>query len=496
MPPNDPESTNPFVRFKHRVDDQISQTVRSIWSVPSSSDNKIRDEGVARTLRDAWPTTNTSSDDSSSTALTKDENINSHGNSDNGSPTSREFAALESAISHTLRDETVQSTSSTHPPPPPPRRQCPRPLHLPRRLRGPTSRELRPTARRPRRPRRAPPTQQRGPDGPLARAAAAPGFTVRPQRQHHAVSLARRARRLAGRRGAPRPLGRLLQPARGLPARRAAHRVRRDERPVPARALGGPGQDYIRNFIGDAAACEEERMWRRAQRFLGVGGWGGGSSSSPTLGELMALGGPAGFPFGKLLGDDDTQNTPLAGLLAWGARVLESAERDARRPREADTSEDLYRNVESDYARNSHPRSGGSIPESSRDWPEPIRDWTLVAPPISRDVTPLQRGGETGKNDNSNNKSENAEWTEEFPEPDGGKTVKSVARKVGPWMTHETVKTTRYDADGNVVQRMTQSQHLASKEFKWSSGSGSEDEEKQNKGEDKSSSGKGWFWTK
>ncbi|KAK8022000.1 hypothetical protein PG993_012767 [Apiospora rasikravindrae] len=510
--PSDPDSTNPFVRFKHRVDDQISQCVKSIWSSPSSSSNQAAQVGVgSHALHDAWPTTSNSSDGNTSNALTNaDKSINT------GDPNSQEMATLESAISHSLRDETVKSWVQY---------SAYSPLHLHHTLPAPLPKDVLSsggyhrvgqfTFRDAFEDLLAVSSGQ-----PLADRAELASRTEEPKQMLPATREDLRTGPNSEFFTQP-PLDKLLSSGRLLPWDDwAASLDRRGRlwdayfppesfRPAARRIAtiatsdlfrhehtAGQAEGYIRKYIGDAAACEEERAWKRVQMFLG----------SPTLqglfSELHGLGGPLSssspFPsFGEFLDDDDSFSDLLARSLVSGAKeVLGSAfgrarewEEDAkRRGRDADTDEDLYRNVESDYARNSRRPRNGSL-----GLPPPM-DGAAAA--TTRDVTTTQTGVESGNNANTKSKPENAEWTEEFPEPDGGKTVKSVTRKVGPWMTHETVKTTRYNAEGVVVQSMTQSQHAASKEFKWSSGSGSEDDESADGDEGKKKSSSGWFWTK
>ncbi|KAK7936612.1 uncharacterized protein PG986_015050 [Apiospora aurea] len=511
--PSEPDSTNPFVRFKHRVDDQISQTVRNIWSSPSSSSNKPQDEaGGSHAWRDTWPTTS-NSDDNINGALTNavDKSAN------NASPNSQEMATLESAISQSLRDETVKSwvQYSSY-----------SPLHLQYTLPAPLPKDVLSSggyhregqftfrdafedllavssdqpladpaelALRTETPKRLVPgtSEDLRTDGDMQLFAQSP-FNVWADRMlpwdEWASGLDRRGRLWDA----------YFPPASFRPAARRIATVATSDlfrRELTATQAEG----FIRKYIGDAAACEEERAWRRVRMLLG----------SPTLqglfGQLRGLGGPSSltspFPFfGQLLDEDDSFPDLLAQSLVSGTReALDSAfgkNREwevVKRPgRDADTDEDLYRNVESDYARNNNsrkPRSGllGLPP------PPPMDDTPAVG---TRDVTTTQKGEAAG-GDNNTKPNENAHWTEEFPEPDGGKTVRSVTRKVGPLMTHETVRTTRYNAQGVAVQTTTQSQHAASKAFNWSWGSGAEDHEGADNDEGgKKKSSSGWFWTK
>ncbi|KAK8061191.1 hypothetical protein PG997_015412 [Apiospora hydei] len=496
--PSEPDSTNPFVRFKHRVDDQISQTVRNIWSSPSSS-NKSQDEaGGSYALRDTWPTTSNSDDDNSN-VLTNvvDKTTN------NGSPNSEEMATLESAISQSLRDETVKSwvQYSSY-----------SPLHLHYTLPAPLPKDVLSSggyhregqftfrdafedllavssgqpltdraelASRTEKPKQLiySTSESLHSDGSIWFFAQPPFDAVADRMlpwDEWAAGLDRRGRLWDA----------YFPPASFRPAARRIATVATSDlfrRELTATQAEG----FIRKYIGDAAACEEERTWMRVQMLLG----------SPTLqglvGQLRSLGAPSSsstspFPFfGQLLDHDDSFLDLLAQSLVSGTReALDSAfgkNREwgvVKRPgRDADSDEDLYRNVESDHARNNSRKSRNGL--------------LGLPPPI--DDTPAVAGG-----DNNTKSNENAHWTDEFPEPDGGKTVRSVTRKVGPLMTHETVRTTRYNAQGVAVQTTTQSQHAASREFNWSWGSGAEDNEgaENDEGGRKKKSSSGWFWTK
>lgn len=503
--PSDPESTNPFVRFKHLVDDQISQTVRSIWSLPAScssssppSTKAIQDhEGNTFPIRSSSGPPfvildKLSSEDSNAlTELYKE--TYGHAPTNEDPPFDRERDVLEAAVDRSLRDQTIHSWV---------RYSAYSPLRLQDTLPQPIPKDV--------------PASSPSNNNPQAQSR----FTFKDAFEDLlAVSSGQPLKPVAELESRPTTLRRH---GSLLPEPRRSARSWRDwtaslERrwlwdtyfepesfwPVARRIVtiatsdlsrreltADQAERYIHKFVRDAAACDEERRWRRADLFMPGGlGFGGRAATWPGLGALLGLQGGAG-----VLDDDDDdeiEQHPLTRLLAAGAREVFASDGKAERRRrpDAETDEDLYRNVESDYARSRRPRR--------LDMSQPREDKEAPSSAVARHST---QGGESGSiTKYGSDNSKNDEWTEEFPEPDGGKTVKSVARKVGPWMSHETVTTTRYDADGNVIQRMSQRQHSASKEFRWSSSSGSgEDGEKTDGSEEKnkSSSGKGWFWTK
>lgn len=501
--PSGPESTNPFVRFKHRVDDQISQTVRSIWSLPSSSSSSsnkaIQDDQGHRSLPDGATPISTNSgrpfvvlgkvpDEDISSEMTKlakeiDENP---GMADE--PFSRERDALESAVSRSLRDETIHSWVKY---------SAYSPWRLQDTLPQPVPKDV-PAASFP--SINEPGEQSRftfrdafedllavSSGQPLKpRAELESRLTTPPRRPGSLfteLSSARSWRDWTAnieRRwlwDAYFPPEQFCPTARRIVTIATSDLFRRE-------LTAGQAEGYIHQLVADAAACEEERRWQRAQLF-----WPGkltpGAAVSSALGTLLGLHGARG-----MLHDSDIEDHPLMQSLAAGAReVFKPVDREDARRRlqpDAETDEDLYRTIESDYAQSRRPRR--------LDMPQP-RESDEAGPAL---VGRSPQEGETSGVSKSGSDNNNEEWIQEFPEPDGGKTVKSVARKTGPWMSHETVTTTRYDADGNVVQRMSQRQHSASKEFRWSSsGSGEDDENAEDEANTKSSSsGKGWFWTK
>ncbi|KAK7917957.1 hypothetical protein PG985_009831 [Apiospora marii] len=489
--PSDPDSPNFFVRFKHRVDDQISQAARSLGSLPSSpsssSNNQIQDGRADRALRDDIP-----SPDSSNDALTKaDSSIN--GNSGTGYPK----WSLESSLSRRLRWEAVRSwVQYSAYSPSQLQDTLPQPVPKDVLASSPTSFESNPSdfpesgprftfrdafedllavsSGQPLKPRAELESRLNGgTPSTLPPPQLGPIKPSSPRFWHEwAVGLT-----AAGQWDAYFGPPEAWRPeARRIAAITTSDLFRRE---LTADEAAG----HTRRLLHDAAACEEERRWKRLQMFW-PGERGAGSAAPSTLGTLF--GGYRGAGFGE---PASFEQHPLARLLALSLPEMPGDREDARRRRpDAETDEDLYDNVESDYAQ-------GSRRPRRLDMPQPPRETEETGSALARRSPPSPQGGETGgdvvsKFDSSNNKNE--EWTQEFPEPDGGKTVKSVARKSGPWMSHEIVTTTRYDADGNVVQRMSQRQHSASKEFRWSS-SGEDDENEEKK---KSSSGKGWFWTK
>ncbi|KAK8057904.1 hypothetical protein PG996_011841 [Apiospora saccharicola] len=491
--PNEPEPTNPFVRFKHLVDDQISQTVRSIWSLPassssSSSNRANQDNNGSRPLGPGGLPISLTNDQRPFAVLGKvreeditpemrqlAKDIEANPGVLDQDPFDREVEALEGAVWRSLRDKTIQSWVKY---------SAYSPLRLQDTLPQPVPKDV-PASSYP--SGNEPQEQYR--------------FTFRDAFEDLlAVSSGQPLKplpELESRLRTPRRPGSLFLELSSAKSWRdwTANIERRylwdayfpPENFGPAaeriatiatsdlfrrELTADQAERYIHKFVGDAAACPEERRWRRADVF-GPGGLGFGPATSPVLGALLGLyGGSRG-----VLDDDEMEHHFLTPVLAAAARdVFMAGARDEHGRRLlAETEEDLYRNVESDE----------------------------LAPPTAVVHRSPQGSGESGgivtksAGDSDNNKNE--EWTEVYPEPDGGKTEKSVTRKVGPWMTHETVTTTRYDADGNVVQRMSQRQHSASKEFRWSSSSASEEDDKnsQDERENKSSSsGKGWFWTK
>ncbi|KAK7991140.1 hypothetical protein PG990_015420 [Apiospora arundinis] len=586
--PGDSESNNPFVRFKHRVDDQISQTVRGIWSPSSSSSPKNA-------------TTASAHDESSASALSKTGHTNDLAPmmGSGGGPFSSpdEFSTLESAVARSLRDKTVESWVQ-HSAYSPLLLQYSLPQPLPKDVKsGPregrfTFRDAfedllavssgQPLADLESRPKLIPEETNYGSGGeldfhtPLLQ----PPFGVfGSMRDWYDWEASLERRRLWDA---------YFPPASFAPAARRIATVATSD--LFRRELtADQAERHIRQYIRDAAACDEERAWRR-QQLLYMGG-----PSSPILGLLgMPPNGSSssgGIPFAGVFsnntgGSDDDFRFLMNAIQSAGLEMLrevntkddregrpvtdafvqrlirlgESIGRDIRkelglgkegeedwhsmqkgtdirdfirlakskaeeilkemggpssgktdRPdgADADTAEDLYRETESDFARRlgvGSDRKSGLVPLPP---PVPNQDKknapTVVtalddAAARQQEVGGWERGT-TNLPKSEVDKNGNAEWTEEIPESDGGKTVKSVARRVGPWMTHETVTTTRYDAQGNVVQRMTQRQHSASKEFKWSSSSSYEaaenrEDEKTTEEDNKSSTGKGWFWTK
>ncbi|KAK8123280.1 hypothetical protein PG999_003198 [Apiospora kogelbergensis] len=532
--PGDSGSTNLFVRFKQRVDDQISQTVRAIWSLPSSSQ------------KNNVPSPSSSNDSNELSG------IDNSGNLVGGGPSSQEFATLESAVARGLRDKTVQSWVQ-HSAYSPLLLQYSLPQPLPKDINcgGDADREGR--------------------------------FTFRDAFEDLlAISS---GQQLADLESRPKllPANSLSQPPFGLfgsmrawydweaslerrrlwdayfPPESFQSKARRITTIATSdlfrsELTAEQAESFIRKYVGDAAACEEEKWWRKEQMSLG--------RSSPILGLLGLYGNINGeFLFGDVTRDGgDTRS--MVRLIDSGAReilketnalngdvrrpvtkeetqrlirLVESSVRDAMEEmsiedgggwrsmnkidsrclmrkteataeklikefaidkdgcskEDANTSEDLYLNNKSDFAK---PTS-----DKPRLWDSQLPGDDKTPTIAGLDVARRQ-GGAPGTNSSrpDKNSKNNVEWTEEFPEPDGGKTVKSVARRMGPWTTHETVMTTRYDAEGHVIQQMSQRQHSASKEFKWFSSSGTEeDNENVNTEEEKKSpSGKGWFWTK
>ncbi|KAK7961197.1 hypothetical protein PG988_012411 [Apiospora saccharicola] len=485
--PNEPESTNPFVRFKHLVDDQISQTVRSIWSLPassssSSSNRANQDNNGSRPLGPGGLPIFSTNDQRPFVVLGKAreeditpemrqlvKNIEANPGVLDQDPFDREVEALEGAVWRSLRDQTIQSwvKYSAYSPcgsKTPYRNPSPKMFQRP-----PTHPQYRFTFRDAFEDLLAVSSGQ--PLKPLPELESRLTTPRRPGSLFIQLSSAKSWRDWTANIERRYLWDAYFPPENFGPAAERIATIATSD--LFRRELtADQAERYIHKFVGDAAACPEERRWRRADVF-GPGGLGFGPATSPVLGALLGLyGGGRG-----VLDDDEMEHHFLTPVLAAAARdVFMAGARDEHGRRLlAETEEDLYRNVESDYARSGSGR---------------LR---------IMDTGSGESGGIVTKSAGDSDNNKNEEWTEVYPEPDGGKTEKSVTRKVGPWMTHETVTTTRYDADGNVVQRMSQRQHSASKEFRWSSSSASEEDDKnsQDERENKSSSsGKGWFWTK
>ncbi|KAK8108412.1 hypothetical protein PG984_014213 [Apiospora sp. TS-2023a] len=503
--PNEPESTNPFVRFKHLVDDQISQTVRSIWSLPassssSSSNRANQDNNGSRPLGPGGLPIFSTNDQRPFVVLGKAreeditpemrqlaKDIEANPGMLDQTPFEQEVAALEGAVWRSLRDQTIQSWVKY---------SAYSPLRLQDTLPQPVPKDVPassyPSGNEPREQYRFTfrdafedllAVSSGQPLKPLPELESRLTTPRRPGSLFLELSSAKSWRDWTANIERRYLWDTYFPPESFNPAAERIATIATSD--LFRRELtADQAERYIHKFVGDAAACPEERRWRRADVF-GPGGLGFGPATSPVLGALV------GFYGGDRSGldDDEMEHSFLKPVLAAAARdVFMAGDRGEHARRLlAETEEDLYRNIESDYAA----RSSGRL--RIMDTVQPPRSDELAAPP------PTAVGGGESAGERSDNNNKNEEWTEVYPEPDGGKTEKSVTRKVGPWMTHETVTTTRYDADGNVVQRMSQRQHSASKEFRWSSSSGSEEEgdkNSQDEGENKSSSGKGWFWTK
>lgn len=175
----------------------------------------------------------------------------------------------------------------------------------------------------------------------------------------------------------------------------------------------------------------------------------------------------------------------LAPTLIWGSEQpppqrepWEGPARDsasAQEPsQEAETSEDLFLNLRSDFAKSSGGRQSPA-------------DGALVP-------TAHQKGAV----DQPLRKPEDYEATETIENPDGSKTVKTVERRVSPNSNKETTTTVQYDAEGNVVHRSTVKHYTAG----WSFGGQSTDRKHSEEDgtrsahPDKDKKQSGWFWTR
>lgn len=175
----------------------------------------------------------------------------------------------------------------------------------------------------------------------------------------------------------------------------------------------------------------------------------------------------------------------LAPTLIWGSEQpppqREPWERSARgsasaqeSSQEAETSEDLFLNLRSDFAKSS-------------DRPQSSADGALVS-----------AAHQNGAADQHLRKPEDYEATETIENPDGSKTVKTVERRVSPNSNKETTTTVQYDAEGNVIHRSTVKHYTAGWSF------GRQPTDRQHSEEDgtrsahphKGKKQSGWFWTR
>ena len=158
---------------------------------------------------------------------------------------------------------------------------------------------------------------------------------------------------------------------------------------------------------------------------------------------------------------------------AWEKPASDSA--SAQEPsQEAETSEDLFLNLRSDFATSSGGRQSPA-------------DNTLVPAAYQKEAIRQPSG-----------KAEDYEATETMENPDGSKTVKTIERRVSPNSNKETTTTVQYDADGNVVHRSTVKHYAGGWSFggQLPGGQHSEDDGTRSAHPDKDKKQSGWFWTR
>ena len=233
-----------------------------------------------------------------------------------------------------------------------------------------------------------------------------------------------------------------------------ASRIVRQVTSEPVRAELGPAEAerHVQFLIRESAMRDEEK----AERFGPLDGRGL-LFHLATLAPTLIWGG----------------EQPPPQREAWERPAGDSASAQEL-SQEAETSEDLFLNLRSDFA------------TSSRGRRSPADD---VFVPTAHQKEAI---------DGSPRKPEDYEATETIENPDGSKTVKTVERRVSPNSNKETTTTVQYDAEGNVVHRSTVKHYTGG----WSFGgqftgrqhNGEEGTRPADPNKDKKQSS--WFWTR